>query len=194
MQRKLTSNRAEPKVQSLAEFFTHWSEPLFQYGCTLTPDRGQVEDAIQDLFVDLWRRQVEVASLKAPRTYLLTALRRLLLRNLQRAERSVDPWISEHAWQALVAEEPVATFAEQEERALACREAIASLPRRQREVINLRYYQGLSYREIAAVMGIKTSSVGRFLDRAITSLRTYLPQRLQQTLVNSMLLIGWLGG
>ena len=194
MRRKFISHAPPDRVQELAEFFTCWSEALFRYGCTLTPDRGQVEDAIQDLFMDLWRREVAVAAIAAPRAYLLTALRRILLRSLQRGERSMDLQAAGWGWEELVYEAPGPALAAQEVQVRACQEALASLPLRQREVINLRYYQGLSYREIAAVMQVETSSVGRFLDRALTSLRAIMPRHLRETLVSLALCWGWLGG
>jgi RNA polymerase sigma factor (sigma-70 family) len=49
---------------------------------------------------------------------------------------------------------------------------VARLPRRQREVIFLRYYGGLDYASIAHVLGISSGSVGATLHAAHGSLRT----------------------
>ena len=50
--------------------------------------------------------------------------------------------------------------------ALAVREALAALPRRQREVTVLRYYGGLDVAEIAAHLGISPGNVKALLFRA----------------------------
>ena len=52
--------------------------------------------------------------------------------------------------------------------------ALRSLPARQREVLILRYYTGLSEAEIASAMGISPRAVKNHTTRAISSLRAKL--------------------
>ena len=52
--------------------------------------------------------------------------------------------------------------------------ALAALPRRQREVIALRYLVGLSEEEIAASLGVSSGSVKRHAHRGMASLRRRL--------------------
>jgi RNA polymerase sigma factor (sigma-70 family) len=56
----------------------------------------------------------------------------------------------------------------------AVREALADLPRRQREVTVLRYYAGLDVAEIAGVLGISDGTVKAMLFRARQSLAVVL--------------------
>ncbi len=58
--------------------------------------------------------------------------------------------------------------------AYAVREALAALPRRQREVTALRYYLGLDVREIAAELGIAEGTVKAMLFRARQALAAAL--------------------
>ena len=57
-------------------------------------------------------------------------------------------------------------------------DALATLPPRQREVLVLRYYGGLTTAEIAAELGCATGSVGPWIDRALTYLEND-PARLK---------------
>ena len=57
-------------------------------------------------------------------------------------------------------------------------EALAALPRRQREAIVLVHLVGLSPTEAAASMHVSISSVGHHVRRAITRLREELPVTL----------------
>jgi len=46
-----------------------------------------------------------------------------------------------------------------------------TLPENQREVIRLKFQEGLSYREIAAVTGLSVSNVGFLIHRGVSTLR-----------------------
>jgi RNA polymerase sigma factor (sigma-70 family) len=54
------------------------------------------------------------------------------------------------------------------------RELIASLPRRQQEAINLRYYHNFSNEEIARIMGVNYQSACKFIYSALKSLKVNL--------------------
>jgi len=60
------------------------------------------------------------------------------------------------------------------------REAIAALPRRQREAIVLRYYETLTYDEIGRVIGVSRKGVERLLARGRAALTEILRQRLER--------------
>jgi RNA polymerase sigma-70 factor (ECF subfamily) len=67
--------------------------------------------------------------------------------------------------------DPVADPAEAAALRVTLAIALAKLPRRQREVIALRYLAGMSEHEVADAMGIADSSVKEHAKRAIASLR-----------------------
>ncbi len=52
--------------------------------------------------------------------------------------------------------------------------AVRALPRRQREVLVLRYWSGLSEAEIAAALGISTGTVKSSASRGLASVQTTL--------------------
>ncbi|MBN2312717.1 MAG: sigma-70 family RNA polymerase sigma factor [Sedimentisphaerales bacterium] len=57
------------------------------------------------------------------------------------------------------------------------REAVASLPDRQRATLILAYYQQLSYREVAATLGCSTGTVKTQMYRALRTLAERLPEK-----------------
>lgn len=59
--------------------------------------------------------------------------------------------------------------------AVAIREAVAALPKRQRAVLVLRHYSGHSVAETAELLGVSTGAVKQLTHRAITALRTQFP-------------------
>jgi RNA polymerase sigma-70 factor (sigma-E family) len=57
---------------------------------------------------------------------------------------------------------------------------LAALPRQQRAVVVLRYYEDLSEREIADALGCSPGSVKRHASRALATLRTRLSEETQE--------------
>jgi RNA polymerase sigma-70 factor (ECF subfamily) len=63
---------------------------------------------------------------------------------------------------------------EAEETSSGVAEKIESLPDNQREVIRLKFQQGLSYKEISAVTGLSVSNVGFLIHTGIKRVRENL--------------------
>jgi RNA polymerase sigma factor (sigma-70 family) len=59
--------------------------------------------------------------------------------------------------------------------------ALGDLPRRQREVLVLRYYLDLSEREIAETLGISQGAVKSHASRAAAALRAVLPNLQEES-------------
>ena len=57
---------------------------------------------------------------------------------------------------------------------IALREAISKLPERERMIINLRYYHGLTQERIAGILKVSQVQISRLEKRAILKLRDYL--------------------
>lgn len=164
--------------------FHLYSNDLFYYGATITDDRELIKDSIQELFCSLWERKGQCPEIKKVKSFLLSALKRILLRKIQRGRRySLSPHISDTSRNGHLIRET-----ESHETALIQREmntrtrqrlrkAVHALPPRQREAIHLRYFQGLSYAEMAEVMAVQPGSVGQFIAQAIKALRKKMNRR-----------------
>lgn len=152
---------------------------LFNYATRFSKDREFIKDCIQDLFLELWDRRQNLMNTPYVTIYLLKSLRNNLLRSqkLQRrlgdtqelVEESFDLSDGLTIEMELIASE----FVDENERTI--RQAIEQLPKRQQEVIFLKYYQGMTNDEIANVMEIERQSVANFLYRAINQLKAYFP-------------------
>lgn len=160
---------------ALSTIYRSHVDYLYSYGMHFCLDSEMVKDCLQDLFRDLWLEREHLAStVQNVRYYLLSSLRRRLLRNLQkdRKRRNVlqDDFfdfelIPSHE-SNLIADE---TYAEKK---LQLQQGIALLTRRQREVIYLRFYQNLSYAEIASLMAMKIDSIYNLISKAISLLKS----------------------
>jgi RNA polymerase sigma-70 factor (ECF subfamily) len=163
----------EGDKKALSDIYQAQVDALFRYGCQFTHDQSLVEDMIQDLFIELWKNHATLGATDAIRQYLLVALRRKIIRQLQqfsqRQEKAAQHWTAavdtEAADQKLIANE---TTSEQQERAS---KALAQLSDRQREVLYLKYFEGFNYKEIADLLQLNHQSVRNTATAGLKALR-----------------------
>ncbi len=168
-QRLRSSDRA-----ALEEVFRRLREPLLRYVCAIVADATTAHDLVQDVFLDLWLRRTTLNPKQPLRPYLYRMARNRALRYL-RDERRRARKRAEYLPKA-PAVEPLAPDVRLESRQLE--ELLArwldELPERQREVLVLSRWHGLSHREIAHVMGISPRTVNNHMLRALETLRRRL--------------------
>jgi RNA polymerase sigma factor (sigma-70 family) len=157
--------------KSFRSLFREYYPQLFLYGFKIVQQKELLEDAIQELFAELWRRKKlpEVKSLKA---YLLKSLQYKLLKKIQQQKFiiAVDEITPEIPFE-LTRETLIIQHEEDREKAAKIEKMLASLSNRQREIIYLRFYQNLGYEEISEVMNINYQASRNLLSQAIKVLR-----------------------
>jgi len=146
---------------------------LYSYGKKLTADEDTVEDAIQDLFIDLWQSREKLADVESPKFYLFRALRRRLhksqvsqyqLQSWDDADDRIHPVSLPMEYEIIEAE-----ISQKQKNELNA--WLKNLPVRQYEVLMLKFYQDFSYEEIALILTINEQSVRNLLQRAVLKLR-----------------------
>lgn len=163
---------------AFARLFYLYSDALFYYGCTITNDRELIKDSIQELFCNLWERKEQCPAVSKVKYFLLTALRRIILRKIQQQQRFIykspgqqQQERTEFSKETASPEENTIRLEIITQSQDQLKKAIQSLPPRQKEAIHLRYYQGLTYTEMAEVMAVQQGSIGQFIAQAIRALR-----------------------
>ena len=149
--------------------------PLIAYGAKLCPDRDQLSDQIQELFVELWNSRENLSDTDSIKFYLFRALRYKLMRLAKSLHRQADiirmnTHEEAHFMENSLAPSIVAKEVQVYHTALL-KEAISHLTVRQQEVIQLRFYQGFSHDQIARLMEMNHQSVSNLLYRALCRLK-----------------------
>ncbi|SEH03369.1 RNA polymerase sigma-70 factor, sigma-E family [Nonomuraea solani] len=147
------------------EFVAEQTEALLRYGYVLTGNPHDAADLVQEALIRLRGAWPRVRRKDSPHSYARTTMARLHISVWRRRRR-------EH----LTGEPPDRVhhevFPADEEQGLW--EELAALPRRQRAVLVLRYYEQLSDAEIAKVLGISAGTVRSQAFRGLDKLRTSL--------------------
>src|SRR5687768_11646741 len=159
---------ADEAVQQL--YAAHWSQ-LVRLSVLLVRDTGMAEEIVQDAFVAVHGRWGKLREPDKALAYLRQAVV-----NRSRSSLRHRAVVQRHA--AREADPPPAPGADEAslatDRRGAVLDALRALPRRQREVLALRYYLDLSETEIADTLGISRGAVKSHASRGAAALRELL--------------------
>lgn len=158
----------EPAFELL---YNRYFQVLFSYGKRLAPE-DIVSDAIQDLFVAIWRNRLTVGQAVSVKFYLLRSLRREIVKTLK-TDQHAD-WEELDEKQLPVQMSPESVYASHEEvfeQTEQLRIWLSRLPPRQNEALLLRYYHNLEYAEVAQVLNIKEQTARNLVQKAIAILK-----------------------
>lgn len=152
------------------QLYNVYAPMLFNYGFTITTDANLLQDTIQDFFIDLWKRKTNLNTPDNLKSYLVIAFRNRLFKTLKK-----NPKFEAEQTESLeTAPSPETVWIleiENELRNQKLKSALQSLPDRQKEALHLKYFNGMSSKEIAEVLEMNVQSVSNILYRALTALR-----------------------
>lgn len=173
---EMTIDQDEFVRKALAEF----ESPLIGYAVGFLHDVERARDVVQDTFIRLYHQDIEKVR-HGLKTWLFTVCRNRALDVLRKEKRIVGLEEDELARVPASRRDP-AERADIQERVGQVHEALSRLSENQREVILLKFEQGLSYQEISEVTDLSTGNVGFLLHAGLKRLRTILPDDLVQNL------------
>ena len=147
---------------SFDEAFAEHHRLVYRYACALTRDSALAEDASQEVFLRLHRQRIAAGMLRAWLLRVTANVARNLLRTRRRAVQR-DQAFAVDALQRRSPRMPDEELGRESEIRKA-QEALGQLEEPQRSCLLLRH-EGLSYKEIAAALGLKESHVGSVIAR-----------------------------
>ncbi len=162
---------AEPSgYETIEELFVALESPLLAYAMRLAGGFGPAEDIVQEAFMKLHAQFDEV---REPRKWLYRAVHNLALNHRRAAGRIVPlekPASDDREIASAETADPQPLPDEQIIRLEGIglvRLSVETLDDRSRELIRLKFNEGLSYKEISARTGISSGNVGYILHHAL---------------------------
>jgi RNA polymerase sigma-70 factor (ECF subfamily) len=167
--RKRLVRLARGDASALEELYDRHAERLFGLALWLTRSRDDAEDIVQTVMVKLAGAGEKLLEVRRPAAYLVAMARSEALDRLEwRRTRGEDP-----LHEALFVEPAGPEGADRAE-ALAVRDAVASLPADQGEVVYLHVFEGWSFREIGESLDVSTFTAASRYRLALEKLRVTL--------------------
>ena len=143
-----------------------YGNTLYRLSFVMLGNESDAEDAVQETFIKAYRHMDTFRGASSEKTWLV-AIAINVCRDMRRSAwfRYIDRTVDIEKLRLPAAQEDARTTLMQE---------IMRLPRRQMEVIVLRYYMEIPQGEIARMLRISEAAVSKRLARARKTLRTVL--------------------
>jgi RNA polymerase sigma factor (sigma-70 family) len=163
----------EGDLKAFSVLFETYYPSLHSYGLKISKDKSLTEDTLQDFFMYVYEKRENLSDLDTIAPYLFTAYKRFLINVIKKNQKlkytdfsqEVIPDIQFNK-EELITNQETENFKNKNIATL-----LNKLPKRQKEAIYLKYYNGLKTKEISEIMNINYQSVVNTLHKAINSLK-----------------------
>lgn len=160
--------------EAFAHYYNIHIDALYSYGTKICSDENLIKDAIQEIFLELYlkRNQYKISPSHL-RFYLILTLKHNLIKKIKRNRRLRDESFFEMQFEPEYSIETNIINDENEaEVNNKVKLLLDGLPEKQKEVLYLRFNEGLGYQEIAKILKISVESARKQVYRAIRSIRS----------------------
>ncbi len=164
------------REQFIEQAMSDFESSLIGYAATILNDSDRARDVVQDTFIRLCRQDVAKVQDNL-KSWLFTVCRNRAL-DVLRKDKRTQP-LEEIRWKKIAG--PDLQPDEQtdlEERLSRAMKLLDRLSDNQREVILLKFQQGLSYQEIQKITGLKSGNIGFLIHTGLKRLRDLIPTDL----------------
>ncbi len=131
---------------------------LFRLALRITLNRFEAEDIVQDTLIKVWNRRSDWNDIDSIEAFSLTICRNLSLDRIKKKENNNDSLEDVKGAEPLASSNPQDRMI-QADRVGLIKQIVDSLPEKQRSCMQLRDFEGKSYKEIAMILDITEEQV-----------------------------------
>ena len=164
-------------MEALGALYDRHVDDLFAVSLYVCGDRSTAQDAIHDLFLDLYKYHKKLAPADNVRAYLITALRRRLYKAGKAKSRSLDDetngarFLDQPGHFTESAEEVIVLKESQRGLRQSLHKALQTLTEHQKQAIQVRFTQDKSYEEIPKDLQLSVPSARTLVYRTLKAMR-----------------------
>lgn len=160
----------EGDQEAYKAFYRIYAIKFYNYGKKFTKNTPLIEDTIQEVFLEIWSKRQKVLKVNSINAYFFSTFRYTLFKNIKEDIKIVGT--SEFETETQFAIDSIIINKEIDAELKAKLEkALATLTSHQREAILLRFYENLSYEEVAAILNISVKATYKIMARSLSALR-----------------------
>lgn len=159
---------------ALSHIYADNYDLLFDYGLRFTTNVHIVEDAIQDMYINLIKYRKNIGQVKNVTGYLVCGFRRQLFLDLNKQKRMISTEQMPDGFFDYY-KSPDSDSNDKEEKEIlhsTIAECVNKLTDKQKEIIYLRFEQEIAYEDIAAILNISVESCYKSIYRSIKSIKS----------------------
>lgn len=159
---------------ALSHIYADNYDLLFDYGMRFTTNVHIVEDAIQDMYINLIKYRKNIGHVKNLTGYLVCGFRRQLFLDLNRQKKMISTEQMPDGFFDYY-KGPDSDSTEKEEKEIlhaAVAECVNKLTDKQKEIIYLKFEQEIAYEDIAVILNISVESCYKSIYRSIKSIKS----------------------
>jgi RNA polymerase sigma-70 factor (ECF subfamily) len=148
-----------------AALYNRYKRYIFSFCLRMVGDEDEVKDIVQEVFLKMYEHRLQLANPSRFRAWIFMIARNQCLTHYRDHKRTT-PFDDELSMPEIPETESLSQEIERNEEVLLVRAFINQLKPEYREVVVLREYQGLSYEEIADVIGTTVAAIKAKLFKA----------------------------
>lgn len=162
---------SEPTLRAL---FDAEETPLLRYAFSLVDRRSVAEEIVQEVFLQLHMHWDDV---DAPRAWLYRSVRNRAFNHIRDNQREVIDSDDREVQSCCAEDESPEAILLHREATAALRQYMEELDEADRQLVKLKYFEDLKYRDISARTGLSVSNVGYRLHHILKELASKLRSR-----------------
>ena len=159
--------------KAYSTLYNLFAKDLYAFGLSLRANTELIEDAIHDIFVDIYAHRQNLEKVDNLKFYFIAAFRNRLFYLIKKESKTTE--ITETNFQGLNERDYQEEWIEREietEKQVLLKKLFRELNEHQREALYHRFVEGLSCDEIAELMNINYQSAKNLIHRSIKKLKS----------------------
>jgi RNA polymerase sigma factor (sigma-70 family) len=161
------------KRSAIEDLYRFNYQVLYSYALKISGDKELSMDCVQDLFVRLWEKREQLNEVSKVRSYLLQSIWHSVVKIMKKQNKNV--LINENGHYDIEVVFPhldsLIVSQEKDAKKKTLDHALNNLSSRQKEIIFMQYYEGLTIDEIQQITELKYQSIKNLTHRAMIVLR-----------------------
>lgn len=174
MEKECWTNIGSGDKKAYSEVYVFYYKKLYNYGRKFTDDIAMIEDSIDEVFIMIWNIRQNLYKISSPQSYIFSSFRNNMFKKIKTLKKTqfyeIIPDVEIEFSTDIIIIKKETDVALQHQ----LKKALQQLTSRQREAVFLRFYEELSYIEIAGIMNISVKASYKIMARALHELKEIL--------------------